>query len=265
MSTTEVGTGFAALCAAVQETLGIQLEGYRSRQLDRRLAFFRQRHGLTTNAALAIRLRRDQDFRQLFADFLTINVTEFFRNADRFESLRERYLPLLLSRRQPLRIWSAGCSAGAEAYSVAMLLQELTPGTRHYLLGTDIDAASLQRARAAIYPAQEVREVSAPMRKRLFAEHSNGYQLSAAVRSQVEFKRHDLMGDDYPGDLDLILCRNVVIYFTEETKRGLYRRFHSSLRPGGVLFIGATESILDARTIGLRYLEPCFYERLVTG
>lgn len=259
-------TEFALLCAVARDTIGLHLEGYKSRQLDRRLSFFRQRYNLSNNTELAHRLRTDSALRKEFADFLTINVTEFFRNPDRFQVLKERYLPTLLQQRQTLRIWSAGCSQGSEVYTLALLVEQLTPARRHQFLATDIDEASLARARAGVYPESELRQVPADLRKNYFREAAGGYQIAPQLRAQVEFRRHDLLRDPFPVDMDLILCRNVVIYFTEQTKLDLYRRFFDSLRPGGVLFIGSTESIFEARGIGLRYMEPCFYQKpLVTS
>lgn len=255
---------FIQLCHAARETIGLRLEGYRSRQLERRLIFFRQRHNLTNNMELAVRLRTDPKLRKDFADFITINVSEFFRNPDRFQELRERYLPALLQRNRTLRIWSAGCSIGAEIYSIALILSQLTPGHRHELLATDIDEASLNRCQKGLYQPQEVREVPDLLKKRYFQETPTGWQLAPAIRELVEFRRHDLLKDPFPQHQDLIVCRNVVIYFTDESKSQLYRNFYTSLRPGGLLFIGATESIFEARSIGLRYLGPCFYQKPAT-
>lgn len=251
--------GEAALQAAVRETLGLDLAQYRGRQMERRLAFFRQRHGLNSNAEVAARLRQDPQFCRQFADFITINVSEFFRNPDRFAELRERHLPALLRRRKALRVWSAGCSIGAEIYTVALLLAELAPGQRHDLLATDIDAASLARAKAGIYQPQEIRAVPPAVQQRWFRQTEQGWEVAASLRAQVRIQRHDLLASPFPADLDLILCRNVVIYFTDAAKAELYRKFHASLRAGGVLFVGATESIFEARAIGLRYISPCFY------
>lgn len=253
--------GYARLCAVAHETLGLQLDSYRSRQLERRLGFFRQRLGLGTNAELAARLRIDAALQKEFADFVTINVSEFFRNRDRFSELQNRYLPALRQRRPSLRVWSAGCSIGAELYSVTLLLQGIAPGQPHELLGTDIDAASLARATAGIYQPHEVRELPDAMLKRFFRPTAAGWELSPLIRSLVQFRRHDLLRDPFPAAQDLIICRNVVIYFTEDAKAQLYRRFHAALRPGGLLFIGATETLFEAGSLGLRYLGPGFYEK----
>lgn len=253
---------FATLCAAARDVLGINLEGYRSRQLARRLEFFRQKHGLRSDGELALRLRTDTGLRQQFADYVTINVSEFFRNPERWWELRDRHLPSLLQARSALRVWSAGCSIGAEIYTVALLLRQMAPGRRHRLLATDIDAASLVRAREATYQPHEIRAVPVAVQERFFQQTAAGWKLAPAISSQVEFSRLDLLKDPFPEDLDLILCRNVVIYFTDTAKAELYRRLVASLRPGGLMFIGATESIFAARSIGLRYLGSCFYQKV---
>ncbi|ADU52181.1 MCP methyltransferase, CheR-type [Thermaerobacter marianensis DSM 12885] len=252
---------FAILAATVHRLLGIDLEAYRSQQLDRRLQFFRTRHGLQDNADLAARLRDDPHLVQEFANFLTINVSEFFRNPDRFDLLRDRFLPELLRRQRSLRIWSAGCSVGAEIYSVALLLQELDPTGRHELLGTDIDAGALERARQGVFEPLEVRGVPAPWRDRYFRREGSVWVLNPEIRCRVRFTRHDLVRDPYPAGWDLILCRNVVIYFTEPVKRRVWMNLAASLRPGGILFIGGSESLYGVPGTGLRYVAPCFYVR----
>jgi len=253
---------FLTLCAAVLETLGLRLDAYRPTQLQRRLAAFRQRHGLRSNAELAARIRVDGELRDRLADFLTINVSEFFRNPDRFAELRNRFLPALLARKPALRVWSAGCSIGAEIYSVALLLRELAPGRNHDLLGTDIDPEVLRRAREGIYEATEMRGVPDRMRRAYFRPVEGGWEILPAIRSQVRFAQHDLLRDPYPRGWDLILCRNVVIYFTDEAKAEVWRQLAASLNEGGILFIGGSESLYGVQDTGLRYVAPCFYEKM---
>ncbi|HEY8393476.1 MAG TPA: protein-glutamate O-methyltransferase CheR [Thermaerobacter sp.] len=250
---------FQTLCAAVLETLGLRLDAYRPTQLERRLAFFRQRHGLRSNAELAARIRVDRDLRDRLASFLTINVSEFFRNPDRFAELRDRFLPALLARKPALRVWSAGCSIGAELYSVALFLRELAPGKDHELLGTDIDPDALWRARAGIYETAELRAVPERLLRAYFRPVEGRWELSPAVRTAVRFARHDLLRDPYPRGWDLILCRNVVIYFTDDAKAEVWRQLAASLNDGGILFVGGSESLYGVQNTGLRYVAPCFY------
>lgn len=261
----EAASDLSGIFAAAERTLGLRLADYRSRQLERRLTYFRQRHGLQSNAEVAARLYSDPEFRRQFADFVTINVSEFFRNPERYADLRRLHLPALLAGRPGLQVWSAGCSIGAEPYSLAILLHELAPAGQHVVLGTDIDAASLERCRAGVYRDTELREVPAAMRHRYFQATQDGWRVDPAVRSLVSFRRLDLLVDPFPTGQDLIACRNVVIYFTDAAKLQLYRRFRASLRPGGLLFVGATESIFDCRTLGFEYVAPCFYRATPGG
>lgn len=252
---------FRVLASAVQETLGLHLDAYRSSQLERRLHFFRERWGIRDNAELALRVRTDPTIRRHLEDLLTINVSEFFRNFDRFAELRDRFLPELLRQRRPLRVWSAGCSIGAELYSVLILLDQLDPGGVHELLGTDVDAAALARARLGVYDPLEVRAVPAQWLQRYFHRREDGWEVRPTLRQRARWARHDLTIDPYPAGWDLILCRNVVIYFSEETKQRVWEQLAASLRPGGILFVGGSESLYGLGPDSLRYVSPCFYRR----
>jgi len=259
----DLADGFEVLRRRFLALTGIDLDGYRGAQLERRLGAFLARRGFPDVAALAVALEADPALLEEFRNYLTINVSEFFRNPDRFEELRNRILPELLARSPVLRIWSAGCSIGAEIYSVAMILAELTPGRRHYLVGTDIDRPVLERARRAVFTEQEVRLVPERLLRRFFQVGQDGaYHLDRRLAETVEFRYHNLLRDPLLADMDLILCRNVVIYFTEEAKERLYRGFRDSLRPGGYLFLGGTEMIFNARHLGLEPVSPCFYRKV---
>lgn len=256
-----VDVQFETLRQKVLKLTGIDLEHYKGSQLKRRLETFAQRHRAGDLVSLAQRLERDPHLLREFRDFLTINVSEFYRNPEKFNELKETILPSLLRQTPRLRVWSAGCSHGAEVYTVAMLLEELTPGRAHYLLATDIDAVSLERARRAVYGENEMRSLPERLRRRFFRQVEEGYQLKEPILSRVEFRHHNLLQDPFPEGMNLILCRNVVIYFTEEAKARLYRRFAESLQPGGVLFIGATETIFQPHKFGLELMSSCFYRK----
>lgn len=240
---------------------GLDLRSYKSGQMERRLKTIMHRYKVDNYDAYLRLLTADADARQAFYDYITINVTEFFRNPEKFAELKTAIVPMLLQQRQQLRIWSAGCSTGAEPYSVAMLLAEL--GVQRYeLIATDLDEGALEIARAGEYSARELEGVDPLRLQRFFtAKPGDRLQVQAGLKAQITFRRHNLLSDPFPGDLDLILCRNVVIYFTDEVKDGIYRRFYEALRPGGVLFVGGTESILNARQLGYELLQPFFYQR----
>lgn len=255
---------FEAFRRRAYHITGLDLSSYKAPQMHRRLSALMARLGVPDFAAYARLLEQDAQRRQEFRDYVTINVSEFFRDADRFRELERRVLPDLLSGGGAVRVWSAGCSIGAEPYSIAILLRELAPGRRHTILGTDIDQTILARARAGRgYSAADVRGVGAERLARWFVREADGtYTSSPAARGLVRFEQHDLLRDRYPsGPFDLVACRNVVIYFTEEAKEQIYQGFAAALRPGGVLFIGGTEAIMRPRAFGLQVVGPGLYRR----
>jgi chemotaxis protein methyltransferase CheR len=257
---------FEAFRRSAYQITGLDLTCYKVPQMHRRLSVLLAKVHLNTFAEYARLLKTDPQRRQEFRDFVTINVSEFFRDRDRFGDLETRVRGLL-GTKNVLRAWSAGCSIGAEPYSLAMLLLELAPGRPHSILATDIDDTILARARAASdYLPADIRNVGASRIAAWFTVHAGGrYALNPAPRTLVTFRKHDLLRDRTPaGPFDLISCRNVVIYFTEEAKDRIYTGFVSALRPGGLLFIGATEAIMRPQTLGLRGLGPGFYEKTMS-
>lgn len=246
----------------VRRLLGIDLRCYKSQQMERRLQTIMHRFGVRDYAAFVQLLRRDATALAELKDFITINVSEFFRNQEKFDELRNQVLPELLRERRALKVWSAGCSRGMEIYSLAILLSEVAPAGRHRLLATDLDEAVLAEAKAGIYGDRDVANVSPQRLERHFRRLPDGrWEIAPRLKSNISFQCHNLLTDPFGDDFDLIACRNVVIYFTEPVKASLYQRFFSALRPGGVLFVGGTESILNAREVGLEPFMPFFYRR----
>jgi chemotaxis protein methyltransferase CheR len=200
-------------------------------------------------------------------NLLTIGETHFFRNEAQFDALATEVLPSLIARKREvaaalgmlpaipqLRIWSAGCATGEEAYSLAILLQELITDIERWnllILATDINQESLARAREAIYSNWSFREPRAlAMRTLYFKQQAKQFKLRDDIRNMVTFTRHNLIEDPYPAlvnntaAMDLILCRNVTIYFTEDTTRYVVRGFYESLAPGGWFVVGHSEPSL---------------------
>ena len=176
---------------------------------------------------------------------MTINVSELFRNPERFVELEKDFIPALLADApsRGLRVWSAGCSYGAEAVHARRPPQGgRAARAAHELVATDIDETILARARDGVFTEQDLANVSAERRRKWFEKlPDGGWQAVKELRSAVKFSRLDLLADPYPKTRDLILCRNVVIYFNDDAKEKIYERFFEALRPGGVLFIGSTE------------------------
>lgn len=262
-----VPTEFEAFRERAYRLTGLDLTSYKAPQMHRRLAALLARRRIPSFAAYAYALETDAQLCQEFKDYVTINVSEFFRDADRFGELERRVLPMLLSGTPNvgLRVWSAGCSNGSEPYSLSILLNELAPNRRHSILATDVDQTILDRARAGKdYQPSDLRNAGAERVRRWFGAMPDGrFHTRGEVRSLVRFVKHDLLRDRYPsGPFDLISCRNVVIYFTEEAKERIFQGFIRALATGGVLFVGGTEAIMRPQTLGLSVIGTGFYQKV---
>lgn len=243
----------------------LDLDQYKPRQMERRIRAMMSRSKIDSLEVYYDLLRADPNRLQEFIDGLTINVSEFFRNPEKFEELEREVLPDLLARFGNLKIWSAGCSSGAELSSVAIVLDRLGALDRVQLIGTDIDRGILERASEGLYFPYELKNVSASDRARYFTPVVDRAYEAGTVRLRADLLRHlsyrpqNLLEDSPLPDCHLILCRNVVIYFTQESKDKLYRAFFQAIQPGGMLFIGGTERILDYRELGFHQPRPFFY------
>ena len=254
---------YGLLKATVLRLARLDINSYKSQQMRRRLDGFMTRWNVSDVADYCRSLEGNRQRLRQLLEFLTINVSEFFRDQRLFNYLENTILPHLLRQRPQLNIWSAACSCGQEPYSVAMMLDRLGSHRRHRILATDIDDDALARASSAgPYPATEVRGVDERLLSRFFTHNKEGYWVGDMIRSRVEFKKHNLLSDPMGRDFDLIICRNVVIYFSEEVRDRLYRQFNQSLRVDGVLFTGATEVLLRTGELGFASLSPCFYRKL---
>jgi chemotaxis protein methyltransferase CheR len=249
------------MASDVRSLLGIDLAQYKPAQVWRRVNGFATARGLPNADALVARARQDPSLRQAFVDMLTINVSEFFRNPEAWDVLVAQYLKLMLLGQLSVRIWSAGCSLGFEPFTIAMLSREIAPHTPVYILATDLDETVLARARKGVYAEAQMAGVSPARRARFFRRVDNSWEAKPELQALITWRRHDLLRDPYEKPFDIICCRNVVIYFTEPAKVELYNRFRESLRPGGVLFLGATESIPNVRAVGLVPSGLTFYNR----
>lgn len=240
----------------------IDLDLYKEPQMKRRIGNLVTRSSAKSFVEYFDTVAEDKDEFAEFIEYLTINVSEFYRTPDKFAKLETDVIPDLLKRSPKLNIWSAGCSIGAEPYSLSMIMKEMTPGKRHRILATDLDIEILAKAKKGVYMENEIKSLSPERRQKYFDKlPDNKYAVKEDIKSCIEFKRHNLLKDPFEKDFDLILCRNVVIYFTEEAKDQLYTRFFGALKPGGILFVGATEAILNFRKMGYTSYQPFFYQR----
>ncbi|MCX7799489.1 MAG: protein-glutamate O-methyltransferase CheR [Fimbriimonadales bacterium] len=245
---------------AFRRRTGLDLAHYKQDQLRRRIVSMAETRGCKSLEEFWALLSASEKDLRWFQDKLAINVSELFRNPEKWEELRRRVLPELLGRSRSLKCWSAGCSYGAEAYSLAMTLDAWFPGA-HSILGTDIDQAALAQANKGVFHDNDVRGVPEELKRRYLRRTEAGWEADPRLRRYLSFRNGDLLADRFDQGYDLILCRNVVIYFNDEAKDRLYRKFFQALKPGGVLFVGSTERIFNSQTIGFESTMPFFYRK----
>jgi len=260
VSVSKQAMGFEEFRIKVKSSMGFDLTSYKPAQLQRRLESFMARKRVSGYDEYYRLLSRDANLLEELVNYLTINVTEFFRDIAAWQRLEKEILPRLAAEHKPLKIWSAACSNGAEPYSLAIILRELGISARP-IEATDINEEVLKLAVAARYPLSLCRNISASRLQRFFAQSGDMVAVAPEIRRMVSFRRHDLLKDAVSQGYHLIVCRNVQIYFTREAQQRLNERFVRALVRGGVLFIGASESILDYKPLGLERLAPCFYRK----
>lgn len=256
---------YKCLRDVVYELLSIDLLHYRTQQMERRLTSYLERSGQENWGAYSLSLYQHPAELHNFLEFLTINVSSFYRDADKWEQLNRTILPQLLQQSAPygLQAWSIGCSMGAESYTLAMLLNETAADRRHKIYAGDIDQSVLERARAGgPYSNTELREMPQELIDRyLIPLDKQQFRVTPAIRHGVTFERFDLLQDIAARLYDLVICRNLVIYFTPTSKERVFHRLAQALKVGGFLFIGSTETISNYRQYGFEYIAPSFYRR----
>jgi chemotaxis protein methyltransferase CheR len=252
---------YIAFCRGVRALCRIDLEQYKRGQMERRIRTFAAGRGVTELPAYLALLRRDRAELDAFLGRITINVSQLWRNPEQWKVLGEHVLPELAADGR-VRAWSAGCSYGAEAYTLAATAADTIAGTRLEVRGTDIDERIIAQAKTGRFSLADAR--SAPPREleRWFERDGDEYVARPALRRGVRFDVGDLPRMRVsPRSYDLILCRNTVIYFNQEVRDDLHRRLADALRPGGVLVVGATERVADAPALGLSATHPFTYRK----
>ncbi|BCB04532.1 CheR family methyltransferase [Bacillus sp. KH172YL63] len=253
---------YSEFISGIKRKTGIDLALYKEAQMKRRLTALYEKKKYGSFGEFFSVLSRDEKEMEEFLDRMTINVSEFYRNYKRWEILETKILPRLLKGNQSLKVWSAACSTGEEPYTLSMLLSKHTGGGKASITATDIDKNALQRAMNGVYPERSLNEVPAEMKEKFFSKEGALYKIKDEVKKSVTFKQQNLLSDPFEGKFDLIVCRNVLIYFTEEAKDLLYKKFHASLKPGGVLFVGSTEQIFNPSQYGFETEDTFFYKKM---
>ena len=245
--------GFRMLTEKITRDRGFRCASYKDKCLRRRIAVRMRAKNTASTAEYASILDTDPREYERLMRSLTVNVTKFFRNWETYSVIEKKVIPALFEQRdQELRVWSAGCASGEEPYSLAILMHKHAVETRSAarlesidILGTDIDPEVLGEAARAFYAESALGETPAALREQYFPETAGLHSMLPEVRQLVRFERHDLLSHQAPvGDVHLLVCRNVIIYFEREAQDALFVEFHRLLAPGGFLVLGKVETLL---------------------
>lgn len=239
----------------------INLTLYKEKQMKRRIDALIKKNSYDTYKEYIQALKDHKDLFKEFINYLTINVSEFYRNPDQWAVLEKEILPILLAKNKKINIWSSACSTGDEPYTLVMVLNKLLPLSSIKILATDIDMGALDKAQSGIYNAKSLENLPKEMRDKYFYMTGESYRVKDDVKNCVEFKQFNLLRDPYPTGMDLIVCRNVLIYFTEEAKNDVYKKFNMSLNPQGILFVGSTEQMIMSNRYNFKSLKTFFYQK----
>lgn len=251
-------------CRDLRDACGIDLAQYRRGPTERGVRSLAARRGRPHDlAAYARLLAGDRPAREELVGHLTVNASRLWRNPGQWRLLERRVLPgLAASGAGRLRCWSAGCSYGAEAYTLAAVAVDAVPRAQVTILGTDIDRRVIERARTAGFGADDVGGAPPAALAAHFTRHDGRWYAGAALRRLVRFEQADLLRLPARTDgFDLVLCRNTMLYFADDARDALLRRLARSIRPGGVLMIGNTERLADPCALGLERVAPSTFRR----
>lgn len=245
---------FAFLAALIRERSGLVITAEKAYLVDNRLKPLASERGFGSLDALvaALRTGRDEKLKRDVVELMTTNETLFFRDTKPFDLLRDTVLPQLTqarSRGRPLRIWSAACSTGQEAYSIAITVKENAARFRDWpveIVGSDISPAVLAKARAGVYSQFEVqRGMPIKLLIKYFKQVEAQWEINADLKAMVHFREHNILQDlSILGTFDIVFCRNLLIYFDNPTKQQVLERISRITATDGVLFLGGTETVI---------------------
>jgi chemotaxis protein methyltransferase CheR len=246
---------YAAVSEILQTRQGFSLNGYKVLTMKRRLAARVRAAGYNDLKPYIDLLRQNEREQQCLLTALSVHVSQFFRNPSAFSLLKKKVLPLLFSQARQtkgkVRIWSAGCAYGEEAYTLAMICDGLKQdGDLIALMATDLSLEAVKIAKRGVYPEERLKDVSPELKARWFIAQGKNYQLVTKLKEQVKFFRHDILAEQPFYRVDLILCRNLLIYFTRDQQRQILERLAATLTLGGYLMLGRAETMTpDCRNL----------------
>lgn len=253
---------YEAFKTSVLRLTGIDLSAYKENQMKRRINTLIDKHKISGYDDFVAAIKSDKNLFEEFVNYLTINVSEFYRNPDQWELMDKVFIPELIQKfGKNLKIWSAACSTGDEPYSLVMALSRHLPLSQIKIIATDIDKQVIAQAKTGLYAEKSLATVPKDLRDKYFTKVGASYQISNEIKSRVEFKEQNLLKDTYPPRCHFIICRNVLIYFTEEAKAELYQKFSDALVDGGLFFIGSTEQVMNHKSFGFERRNSFYYEK----
>ena len=198
---------------------GIDLNCYKEKQMKRRIDTLITKHKIEGYDKYVARLKTDKELFDEFVSYITINVSEFYRNPEQWKLIESNVFPELIRKfGKNLKIWSAACSTGDEPYSLVMALSRHVPLSNIKIYATDLDKQIIAKAKVGVYNEKSIASVPDDFKKKYFTKVGPSYKIADEIKERVEFHEHNLLKDAYPKDYNLIVCRNVLIYFTEEAK-----------------------------------------------
>ena len=250
---------YETFCAGIRRLAGVDLSQYKRQQMERRIRTYVSRSDAKTSLAEFLRsIEKDRGALDAFLDRITINVSELYRNPEQWDLLRSKVIPDL--RTATIKIWSAGCSYGAEAFTLASLCADMGRGFQ--ILGTDIDPRIVARAQRGWFSDSDMRNVPPKTKARYFREANGGWEAVSDLKRHTTFRVADLLRMRYEPGWDLVLCRNVVIYFNDEARDHVHTSIAGALKGGGYFMVGSTERVANAAGIGLTTAHPFIYRKV---
>ncbi|SHJ80431.1 CheR family methyltransferase [Tepidibacter formicigenes] len=254
--------GYEIFKEKVHKKTGINLSLYKEKQMHRRLESLARRNGFNNFEDYFNAIDKDKELFDEFINYMTINVSEFYRNPEQWKVLEADIIPKLMKTSSNLKIWSAACSTGEEPYSLVMLLSKFMPLNKIKIIATDLDKEAMNKAKIGIYSEKSLKNLPKDFVNKYFNKMGNNYGIKDEIKNRVTFKQHNLLKDSFFDNCDLIVCRNVMIYFTEEAKADIYSKFSKSLKKEGILFVGSTEQIIMPNKYNLKPAKTFFYRKL---
>lgn len=248
----------------INDLIDIDLNYYKEKQMKRRITSLLTRNNFKGFDDYFLGLKNDEKLMEEFINYLTINVSEFYRNPKQWEVLEKEILPTLINEINRIpRIWSSACSTGEEPYTIAMLLTNYFDIKDIKIFASDIDLQAMNKAKIGLYNSRALKNLPEKYKKKYFTKVGDNYRINEEIKKCVEYRQIDLLKDEFPKDIDIILARNVMIYFTEEAKKLLYEKFYNSLGKNGILFVGSTEQIILPDRYNFKPIKTFFYNKII--